>query len=126
MPKKSTADHNFEWSRLIATVRTNGGDVPYLLELSSELEIVLGGVRKLETERLALDAQRHQKTRDIQGLKGRGRVLAARMRSGLNTKYGFGSEKLVEFGMTPRRRRLGEEQAEQDAVDKITGSDPAS
>lgn len=126
MPKKSTADHNLEWSRLIATVRTNAGDVPYLVELSSELEIVLGGVRKLETERMALDAERYQKTRDIQGLKGRGRILAARMRSGLNTKYGFGSEKLVEFGMTPRRRRIADEQAEQEAVDKITSSDPVS
>jgi hypothetical protein len=126
MPKKSTADHNLEWSRLIATVRTNAGDVPYLLELSSELEIVLGGVRKLEIKRSALDAQRYQTTRDIQGLKGRGRILAARMRSGLNTKYGFGSEKLIEFGMSPRRRRIADESAEKEAVAKIMESDPDS
>lgn len=126
MPKKSVADHSLEWSQLITMVRRNAADVPYLLELSSELETVLSGVSKLETERLALDAESHQKTRDIQALKGVGRSISARIRSGLNTQYGFGSEKLVEFGMRPRRRRVADKLAEEEAMVKISGSDPVS
>ena len=99
MPKKSTADHNFEWSRLIATVRTNAGDVPYLLDLSSELEMSSAGSETgdgtagTRCPALPEDAG-HSRS---QGPRAQ---LAARLRSGLNTKYGFGSEKLIEFGMS--------------------------
>jgi|SRR5215210_4891213 len=124
MPKKSVADHSLEWYQLTTTV--DGKDLPYLAELISELGLVRKAVTELETERLALTARRQQITRDLEALKNRGRTLATRVRAGILTKYGSDSEKLTQFGMQPRRRRIGEARAEQEAVARITDSDPVS
>jgi hypothetical protein len=126
MPKSSVAEHSLEWSQLLTSVGTNAEDVPYLADLTAELERVLESITALETERLALTARRQQITRDLENLKNRGRILAARVRSGLKTKYGFGSEKLTEFGIRPRRRRLRDQRAEEAVVEKITDVEPVS
>ena len=124
MPKNSFADESFEWSQLLVSVKNNEEDVAYLEELTSELRIIVNASRALEIERLALDAKSQQLTRDMQALRGRGRVVAARVRAGLKTRYGYGSEKLIEFGIQPRRRSIMDEKAEQAAVAKL--SDPES
>lgn len=113
MPKASLADHSLEWFKLLASVEANNQDVPYLDELKDELQLVLDSVKVLAQEQATLEARRQQVTRDLQALKSRGRLVAARLRSGLRTRYGFGSEKLVEFGMRPRRRRLADEMREE-------------
>lgn len=120
MPKASLADHSLEWFKLLASVEANNQDVPYLKELRDELELVLDSVKALDQERAALEARKQQITRDLQALKSRGRLVAARLRSGLRTRYGFGSEKLVEFGMRPRRRSLDDEMREEQAMTAIT------
>jgi hypothetical protein len=122
MPKSSFADESFDWTHLLLSVENNAEDVTYLAELTSELRIILQASKAMEQERLALDARRQQITRDLQALKSRGRIVAARVRAGIRTRYGYGSEKLVEFGMQPRRRRVADESAEQEAVDKVTSS----
>ena len=126
MPKNSFADESFEWSQLLTSVKNNEEEVAYLEELLSELRIILNASRKLDLERMALDAKRQQVTRDLQALRGRGRVVAARVRAGIKTRYGYGSEKLVEFGMQPRRRSVMDEKAEQDAVAKVSDTEPVS
>ncbi len=120
MPKASLADHSLEWFKLLASVEANNQDVPYLDELKDELQLVLDSVKVLAQEQATLEARRQQVTRDLQALKSRGRLVAARMRSGLRTRYGFGSEKLVEFGMRPRRRRLADEMREEQVMAAIT------
>ena len=120
MPKASLADHSLEWFKLLASVEANNQDVPYLDELKDELQLVLDSVKVLAQEQATLEARRQQVTRDLQALKSRGRLVAARLRSGLRTRYGFGSEKLVEFGMRPRRRRLADEMREEQVMAAIT------
>jgi hypothetical protein len=124
MPK-SVADHSLEWSHLLASVGTNSGDVPFLDDLTLELNRILRTLNELDKEQLALIARKQQITRDREALKNLGRVVAARIRSGLRTQYGFGSEKLTEFGMRPRRRSVKDRQAEQAALDKLD-SEPVS
>lgn len=126
MPKASIADHELEWRQLVARANANAADLPYLAELVAELQKIIDVVPQLEQERLVLNARSQQLTRDLDGHKGRARVVAARIRSGLKTKYGHSSAKLTEFGLRPRRRRLSEEQAEQAAMDKINDADPVS
>lgn len=126
MPKASIADHELEWRQLVARATANAEDLPFLAELVAELQKIVEVVPQLEQERLALTARSQQLTRDIDAYKGRGRIVAARIRSGLKTKYGHGSEKLTEFGLRPRRRRLRDQQAEQAAMDKLTDADPVS
>ena len=126
MPKNSFADEAFDWTHLLLSVENNAEEVAYLAELISELRAILQGSKALDQERMALEARRQQITRDIQTLRSRGRIVAGRVRAGLRTRYGYGSEKLVEFGLQPRRRRVDAERAEQEAVDKVTSPDPVS
>lgn len=124
MPKSSIADESFEWTHLLLSVEQNSGEIAHLSELIAELRTILQGSKELEQERLALEARRQQITRDLQSLRSRGRIVAGRVRAGLRSRYGYGSEKLVEFGLQPRRRRVDAERTELEAVDKVTGSEP--
>lgn len=126
MPKASIADHSLEWHPLLTSANANADDLPYLSELIAELQRIVDVIPELEQERLVLVARKQQISRDVDAYKGRGRAVAARIRSGLKTAYGYNSEKLAEFGLRPRRRRLRDEQAERAAMDKITNADPVS
>ncbi|HEX3128983.1 MAG TPA: hypothetical protein VH394_16740 [Thermoanaerobaculia bacterium] len=126
MPKSSFADELFEWTHLLLSVEQNAGEVAYLSELTSELRTLLQGSKELDQERLALEARRQKITGEIQALRSRGRIVAARVRAGLRTRYGYGSDKLVEFGMQPRRHRTGAKRAEPEAAGTITGSEPVA
>lgn len=126
MPKNSFADDTLDWSQLLASVGKHPDEVRFMEDLSSELRLILNSVSDLNKERLQLKARSQQISRDLDVLKNRGRSLAARIRSGVKTQYGFSNEQLTEFGMHPRRRRVGAEAAERNAVAKITDSEPAS
>jgi hypothetical protein len=104
MSKDALADHSLEWYRLAAKVRENAAEMPYLLDMAGELERLLASSSRIAAERATLDAQRHQLSRDLDAVKSRARIVAAQLRAGVKAKLGFGSEKLTEFGMRPRRR----------------------
>jgi len=106
MPKAALADHSVEWYRLAVGVRENAADVPFLIDQVDELERLLSSSQRIDGERAALDAQRQQLSRDLDAVKTRARIVAAQVRSGIRTKYGYGSEKLTVFGMRPRRRGI--------------------
>jgi hypothetical protein len=125
MPKKSVAEHSSEWFLLLRNIEPDSQEAAFLQELIFELRLVRETVLKLETERLALDARRQQITKDLNALKNRGRAVAARVRSGLRSQYGWDNEKLTAHGMKPRRRRVGEARDEQEAMARLT-DDPAS
>lgn len=112
MSKASIADHSLEWGKLTRSVRANVADVPYLEDLLSELETLVDRSHEIRIERAALDARSQQLTRDLQAVTSRARTVAAQLRSGLKTRFGHGSEKLVEFGLRPRRKRLDIEMEE--------------
>jgi hypothetical protein len=126
MPKNSFADESFEWTHLLLSVEQNAEEVAYLSELTSEMRTILQESKELDQERLALEARRQQITRDLQAMRSRGRLVAARVRAGLRTRYGYASDKLVEFGMQPRRRRVGPKRIEPEAVGELAGSEPVS
>ncbi|HEX7185079.1 MAG TPA: hypothetical protein VF756_24840 [Thermoanaerobaculia bacterium] len=128
MPKESLASHSAEWYHLFTSVRNNAEELPYLLDLCSELQLLADRTTTLHAERCALDARRQQISRDLDTLKNRARVVATKIRSGLRTKYGYGSEKLAEFKMQPRRRPVEAErqEAELSASLQASASDPES
>ena len=125
MPKKSVAEHSVEWLLLLDSIGTDTQEAAFLKELLFELRLVRETILQLEVERLAVTARRQKITKDMSSLKNRGRTLAARVRSGLRTQYGYDNEKLIEHGMKPRRRRIGAARAEQEAVDRLI-DDPVS
>ena len=122
MPKSSLADHSDEWETLIDRVRAYAEDLPELLGMTDELDSLLGRGKAVERERAALDARSQQLTRDLEAIKNRARTVAARIRSGVKTRYGFGDEKLTEFGMRPRRKKLQSRLEEARAAEAL---DPA-
>ena len=125
MPKKSVAEHSAEWHLLLDSIGTDTQEAAFLKELLFELRRVRDTILELEVERLGLTARRQQITKDLNTLKNRGRSLAARVRSGVRTQYGFDSEKLTVHGIRPRRRRTGAARAEQEAVNRLA-DDPDS
>jgi len=94
--------------------------MPFLMEFVNELERLKETAGRIEVERATLDAKRQQLTRDLDAVKARARVLAAQVRAGIKTKYGYGSEKLIEFGLRPRRRSLTSLQEEQAGAALVT------
>ena len=126
MPKNSVADDTFDWSQLLVSVERHPDEMAFLKDLVAELQLILKSVGELEKERLQLRARSQQITRDLESLKSRGRSVTGRIRSGIKTKYGTNSEQLTEFGMSPRRRRVRDLRAEQEAIDKISGPDSVS
>lgn len=122
MPKESLASHSAEWYHLFTSVRNNAEELPYLLDLCSELQLLADRATALHAERCALDARRQQISRDLDTLKGRARAVAAKIRSGVKTKYGHGSEKLVEFDMQPRRRPVMVEKQEAKLSESLRSS----
>jgi len=59
----------------------------------------------LVVRRSALEAEKQEITKELQGLLEEGRKLAHFLRLGLKQRYGDDNEKLVEFGIRPNRRR---------------------
>ena len=119
MPKKSVADHSMEWRLLLDSIEPDSPEAAFLKELLFELRHVQDTLRQLETERLALTARRQQITKDINGLKNRGRTVAARIRAGIRTQHGYDSETLTKHGMKPRRRRTRDVLNEREILDRL-------
>lgn len=126
MPKNSFADDTFDWSLLLASVGEHPDEMDFTEELSSELRLILNSVLDLHQERLQLKARSQQISRDMEALQNRGRNVAGRIRAGVKAQYGLNSEQVTEFGMNPRRRRIKDVKAEQQAMAKIADSDQVS
>jgi hypothetical protein len=124
MPKKSFAEHSLEWFHLANSAETDLQE-PFLKELILELRHVRETMLALETERLALIARKQQITKDMNALKSRGRAVAARVRSGVLTQYGWDSERLTVHGMKPRRRKTRVLLDEKEALERLA-EDPTS
>jgi hypothetical protein len=81
------------------------GDFPLLAPLHAELEGVTLQSEELDVRHEALKAE----TREINRIRGelakKGDDLRSRMGATLQTVHGFRSEKLIEFGIQPRRVR---------------------
>jgi uncharacterized coiled-coil DUF342 family protein len=103
MSKESLATTLHQWEHLLAASEANADELDYLRELREELQDLAEKARKLRGEQDALNARKQQVTRDLDAVKERGREVAVQVRMGIKTRYGFGGEKLIEFGLRPRK-----------------------
>ena len=104
MSKESVAKTILQWERLIAASESNSADLDYLAAEREELRQMLERVKKLKQEQDALTAAKQQVTRNLDAAKAGGREIAVRMRYGIKSRYGYKDEKLVQFGLKPRRK----------------------
>ena len=105
MPRESFAVTVDSWKRLIDSVGGNADDLQGFEQQRAQLEALFDRARQLAAERDAHDAAKQVATRELQGVLEEGRMLATFLRQTAKQRYGNRSEKLVEFGIQPRRRR---------------------
>ncbi len=86
-------------------LKLNAADHPNLAKHIQRLEEMTERVEFLVSRRNALQAEKQSVTRELQETLAKGRRLTSFLRAGIRDAYGNSSEKLVEFGMRPRRRR---------------------
>ena len=86
-------------------LKNNAADHPDLAKHLQRLVEMTERVELLVSRRNALEAEKQSVTRELQETLAKSRRLTSFLRAGIRDKYGNGSEKLVEFGMRPRRRR---------------------
>ena len=102
MPKELNNETG-EWEHLSVTVADNAADLAFLEATRTRLVTVTEGARATHRRKTDLLAQLRQTSRDLEAFVDEGRELATRIRNGIRTQYGLKAEKLLAFGMQPRR-----------------------
>ena len=104
MPNTSFADVMTEADVLLVKVQANAADLAHLETNRSRLAAALEGAKEASIRQAASKAQVQQATRDLEGFLSELKEQVTRMRNGIRHQYGLKSEKLVEFGLQPRRK----------------------
>lgn len=93
------------WKVMTAGLRPQLGEFPSLVDLHTELESVTFQSEELDARHEALKAETREVNRVREELARRGDELRSRLGATLQSAYGFRSEKLIEYGIPPRRPR---------------------
>ena len=80
-------------------------EMPHLTEMHGELEKAILQSEELDARHEALKSETREVNRTREELAKTGDDLRKRLGASLQTAYGFQSEKLIEFGIPPRRTR---------------------
>jgi hypothetical protein len=100
----SNADNIDHWEQVV-TASEGKPELAHLEAPCQELRIILAEIRPLRLQQDAQKAIAQQTSQEIAKRMTAGRYLATRIRGGVRSVYGNKSEKLVEFGITPLRKR---------------------
>lgn len=93
------------WKVIAAGLKTLLPEMPYLTEMHTELERVILQSEELDARHEALKAETREVNRTREDLARSGDDLRQRLGASLRTHFGFTSERLIEFGLPPRRTR---------------------
>lgn len=99
----STTVHG--WQILGSGLEANAGDHANLEAHRLALKDMTERAAALVVRRNALEAEKQAVTKELQTLLDQGRTMATFLRRAMKLFYGTRSEKLVEFGLRPFRRR---------------------
>jgi hypothetical protein len=86
-------------------VAANAADLPQLADAQERLELMLTELRELLAQQAALRASKQQVSKRLRTLAAGGRKVVTMVQSVLKERYGHGNDKLLEFGVQPRRAR---------------------
>ena len=93
------------WKVISAGLKPLLTDMPHLADLHGQLEKVITQSEELDARAEALKAESRAVNANRTALAKSGDDLRARLAASLQTTYGFKSEKLIEFGLQPRKAR---------------------
>ncbi len=106
MPKSSLADFISDWEALLKNVTETATELPSMDIYKNALEQLTGqakdGVALAQSRR----GFKQQETRELRSLMLQGKDAAAKLRSAIKAHFGPRSERLVQYGMTPIRKRI--------------------
>ena len=112
MPKSSLADFVTDWEKLLKNVTDTAAELPDLTVYRSPLDQLLGQAK----DGLALAAARvgikQQETKERQALMKAGKEAASKLRSAIKAHFGAKSERLLQYGMFPFRKRVKAQEKE--------------
>jgi len=89
--------------RLLTKIDANKADFPHLEAPQAQLVAMVDGAKEALVRQGTFKGQSQQATRDLEAFLKQGRDLVTRLRNGIRSQYGTTTEKLVEFGLSPRR-----------------------
>lgn len=93
------------WEQLLVALLANTQQFLHMEEQRTRLQQLLERARQLATERDLHAAAKQEASKELEAVLSEGRKLATFLRNGIKERYGNRSEKLVEFGVQPFRRR---------------------
>ena len=93
------------WKVISAGLKPLLGTMPHLADLHGQLEQVITQSEDLDARAEALKAEAREVNANRETLAKSGDDLRLRLGASLQTAYGFKSEKLIEFGLKPRKTR---------------------
>jgi hypothetical protein len=111
------------WKVISAGLKPLLTNMPHLADLHGELEKVIAQSEDLDARAEALKAESRTVNASREALAKSGDDLRSRLGASLQTAYGFKSEKLIEFGLKPRKARGRDKQPR---VKKSPGTTPAT
>jgi len=94
-----------DWENLLVGIEANKEELPEVEGFCVSLRAELSDLKADLARRSAMQIETRRLTRSIQESLEEGRDLASRLSSYLRARYGPGSRKLIEFGLTPNGRR---------------------
>jgi hypothetical protein len=104
-PRNRQAEIVAEWLQTVTATAANAAELAHLDHLRIALEGLLEEFQGLSTQQDVLAATRQDISKRMVTLRIEGNRIAAFLRAGARQHYGPDSEKLVEFGIKPARRR---------------------
>jgi hypothetical protein len=105
MPRNSRAEFLMIAKRLSAAYLANAASLPGLETLHQEFATMLTELEGLGVLQDAQTAAVQQTTKEIEERLTLGRILATRLRDGVKLHLGTRTEKVIEFGVRPFRKR---------------------
>jgi hypothetical protein len=109
---KAQADFVTDWEATLTNCRNRAAELPDLSSYIVPLETLLAEAKVLTARKKSLRGVKQQETLDLQEVMSNGREAAIRLRAALKAHYGPKSERLIEFGMRPLRKRVRKPEAE--------------
>jgi len=113
------------WKVISAGLKPLLATMPHLADLHGELEKVIAQSEELDARHEALKAETREVNRKRDDLAKKGDDLRARLAASLQTVHGFRSEKLIEYGVQPRRVRGRDLQARKRRSQKLDSAPAA-
>lgn len=107
MPKTSLADFVTDWETLLKNVSDAAAELPSMDVYKGALEQFLAKAMDGIALSHARRGLKQQETKSLRELVAQGKDAAAQLRSAVKAHFGPRSERLLQFGMTPIRKRKG-------------------